>query len=89
MTQAAPDNLFDQLKVENFTLYKSPVDDGGAALVFKFEKAVELDDDAMAFPLDQEQMIRLLKLVVGWASDRELINLDAAASRLVKMPHEL
>lgn len=82
-------NLFDKLKVEQFTLYNSPVGDGGAALVFRFENPVEIDgDDTMAFPLDNDQMLRLFRLVVGWASERQLIAMREA-ERLVKLPHEL
>lgn len=82
------ETLFDKLKVEQLTLYKSPVDDGGAALVVKFEQSVELDDDSLAFPLDRDQMGRLFRLVVGWAAEIKLIELQEA-TRLVKLPHEI
>lgn len=85
---AETETLFDKLQVEQLTLYKSPVDDGGAALVVKFKKPVELDDDAIAFPLDKDQMARLFRLVVGWAAEAKLVELQDA-NRLVKLPHEL
>ena len=82
------DNLFDQLKVQEFALFESPVDDAGAAFVFRFEDTVELDGDTFAFPLNGEQMVRLVRLANGWAGKQGLKELHQA-ERLVKMPHEL
>lgn len=87
--RAAPANLFDKLKVEQFTLYMSPVEnDPGAALVFQFEHDVDLSEDTLAFPLDGDQMMRLWRLVNGWAGQQGLLEM-AQRDRLVKMPHEM
>jgi len=84
----APANLFDQFEVEALTLYNSPTDDGGGALVFKFAKHVEIEGDALAFPLNEEQMIRLFRLLMGYMGERGLIELNEM-NRLVKLPSEV